>query len=97
LFKSLIVQKSPQESEETDQAPDAWSKLRRQSWARLLQKVYEVDPFVCPKCQGSMSVVAIIEDPKELAKIITWAKQQEREQPVAVCARSPPELALAPV
>ncbi len=44
-----------------------------------------------------MSVVAIIEDPKELAKIITWAKQQEREQPVAVCARSPPELALAPV
>ena len=25
-----------------------------------------------------MSVVAIIEDPKELAKIINWAKQQER-------------------
>jgi hypothetical protein len=95
--KSLIVQKSPQESEETDQAPDAWSKLRRQSWARLLQKVYEVDPFVCPKCQGIMSVVAIIEDPKELAKIITWAKQQEREYPVAVCARSPPELALVSV
>jgi hypothetical protein len=95
--KSLIVQKSPQESEETDQAPDAWSKLRRQSWARLLQKVYEVDPFVCPKCQGIMSVVAIIEDPKELAKIITWAKQQEREHPVAVCARSPPELALVSV
>ena len=44
--------------------------------------------------KGTMSVVAIIEDPKELAKIINWAKQQEREQPVAVCARSPPELAL---
>ena len=44
-----------------------------------------------------MSVVAIIEDPKELAKIINWAKQQEREQPVDVCARSPPELALASV
>ena len=69
-------------------------KNRILSWARLLQKVYEVDPFVCPKCQGTMSVVAIIEDPKELAKIINWAKQQEREQPVAVCARSPPELAL---
>ena len=38
------------------------SKLRRQSWARLLQKVYEVDPFICPKCQGTMSVVAVIED-----------------------------------
>jgi len=41
-----------------------------------------------------MSVVAIIEDPKELTKIIDWASQQERDQPVAVCARSPPELAL---
>lgn len=74
----------------TVEAPDAWSKLRKQSWARLLRKVYEIDPFVCPKCQGAMSVVAIIEDPKELAKIIEWAKQQEREPPVTVCARSPP-------
>ena len=45
--KSSIAQTTPQESEQTVQVPDAWSKLRRQSWARLLQKVYEVDPFVC--------------------------------------------------
>ena len=38
-----------------------------------------------------------IEDPKELTKIIAWASQQEREPPVTVCARSPPELALAAV
>ena len=95
--ESKIVPAIPQEKPETVQVSDAWSKLRKQSWARLLQKVYEVDPFVCPKCQGTMSVVAIIEDPKELAKIINWAKQQEREQPVAVCARSPPELALVSV
>jgi hypothetical protein len=44
-----------------------------------------------------MSVVAIIEDPKELGKIIDWAKQQERERSVTVCGRSPPELALATV
>ncbi len=42
-----------------------------------------------------MSVVAVIEDPKELGKIIDWAKQQEREKTVTVCARSPPELVLA--
>lgn len=41
-----------------------------------------------------MSIVAIIEDPKELTKIIDWAKQQDREQTATVCARSPPELAL---
>ena len=79
------------------QVPDVWSMLRRQSWARLLQKVYEVNPCICPKCQGVMSVVAIIEDPRELIRIIDWAKQQEKSPPVTVCARSPPELALASV
>ena len=95
--QSQIVQAKAPENEEAVQVPDAWSKLRKQSWARLLQKVYEVDPFVCPKCQGTMSVVAIIEDPKELTKIIDWASQQKREQPETVCARSPPELALVSV
>ena len=44
-----------------------------------------------------MSVVAIIEDPKELTKIIDWAKHQDWEQTVTLCARSPPELALSSV
>ena len=87
----------PQERDEVDQDTDAWSTLRKQSWARLLQKVYEIDPFVCPKCQGSMSVVAIIEDPKELGKIIDWAQHQEREPQLTVCSRSPPEPVLMSV
>jgi hypothetical protein len=36
------------------------SKEARQSWARLIQKIYEVDPLVCPKCQGSMKIIFII-------------------------------------
>ena len=28
------------------------NKAFRKSWARLIQKVYEVDPLLCPKCQG---------------------------------------------
>lgn len=95
--QSQIAQSTPPEKPETIQAPDAWSKLRKQSWARLLQKVYEVDPFVCPKCRGTMSVVAIIEDTNELTKIIAWASQIERDQPVTVCARSPPKLELVSV
>ena len=79
------------EDAESAQAPDTWSKLRRQSWARLLQKDYEVDPFICLKCQGAMSVVAVIEDPKEVGKIIEWAQRQESEPQGTVYARSPPE------
>lgn len=37
-----IVQTILQENTKTVQAPDSWSKLHKQSWARLLQKVYEV-------------------------------------------------------
>ena len=31
---------------ESAEVADIWAKLRRQSWPRLLKKVYEVDPFV---------------------------------------------------
>ena len=61
------------------------------------KKVYEVDPFVCLKCQGTMTVVAIIEDTKEFTKIIDWARQQLREPRLTVCARSPPEPELVSV
>jgi len=66
--------------------PDAWNKLRRQSWARLLQKVYEVVPFKCPKCGGVMHVVAVIEDPVELRKIIEWAQTNQIRGPPMVSA-----------
>ena len=43
---------------------------RKRAWARLLAKVYEVDPLVCPKCGAEMKVIAIIEDPDELGRIL---------------------------
>jgi hypothetical protein len=36
-------------------------KLRRipsKGWAEMIRKVYEVDPMVCPKCGGTMKVIA---------------------------------------
>jgi hypothetical protein len=27
-------------------------KIFRRNWARLIQKIYETDSLVCPKCQG---------------------------------------------
>jgi transcriptional regulator with GAF, ATPase, and Fis domain len=30
------------------------------NWARLIQKIYEVDPLTCPKCQGRMRIIAFI-------------------------------------
>jgi ribosomal protein S27E len=42
----------------------------RRNWARLIQKVYEVDPLICPKCQGEMRVISIIEDQAIIKKIL---------------------------
>jgi len=34
----------------------------KQNWARLIQKIYEVDPLICPKCQGTMKIISIVDD-----------------------------------
>ncbi|MFO7971154.1 MAG: IS91 family transposase, partial [Desulfobacterales bacterium] len=37
-------------------------KAFRRNWARLIQKIYKVDPLVCSKCSGAMRVIAFIEN-----------------------------------
>ncbi len=34
----------------------------RRNWARLIQKIYQIDPLLCPKCQGPMKIISFIED-----------------------------------
>jgi hypothetical protein len=36
----------------------------------LIQKIYEVDPLTCPKCHGLMRVIAVIEEPNVVRKIL---------------------------
>jgi hypothetical protein len=50
--------------------PQGNSKAFRKSWARLIQKIYEVDPLVCPKCQGTMRIISSIEDPSVIRAIL---------------------------
>ena len=42
--------------------PDLPRKSFNRTWARLIRKIYEVDPLLCQKCQGTMQVIAFIED-----------------------------------
>ena len=39
---------------------EMFSKEFGQSWARLIQKIYAVDPLICPKCQGQMRIISFI-------------------------------------
>jgi hypothetical protein len=50
-----------------DESPTA---AKRMSWARLLKRVFNIDIEVCPKCQGKIRIIAAIEDPKVIKKIL---------------------------
>jgi len=52
------------------------------SWARLIQKIYEVDPLTCPKCGGKMRVIAFIEDYKIVKKILDYLGIYEFERKI---------------
>ena len=43
-------------------------------WAEMMRKVYEVDPMVCPRCAGTMKVIAFLTDHKVVDKIIDHLK-----------------------
>ena len=54
--------------------------------ARVIKKVYEIDPLICPKCGGLMKVISFIEDYKVIDKIIDHLKltfKAERPPPPA--------------
>ncbi|MBM3712594.1 MAG: hypothetical protein FJW56_04050 [Actinobacteria bacterium] len=40
--------------------------------ARLIKKIYEVDPLTCTNCKGSIAIIAFIEDYKVIRKILDW-------------------------
>jgi hypothetical protein len=40
------------------------------AWAKLIAKIYEIDPLVCPRCSSQMRVLAAITDADEVKKIL---------------------------
>ena len=46
------------------------SEQFRSNWARLIKKIYEIDPLLCPKCQGNMKIISFIEEPEIIEKIL---------------------------
>jgi hypothetical protein len=54
----------------------------------MIRKVYEVDPMICPKCGGTMKVVAFITEYSAVDRIIDHLK-------LTFVAEKPPPPAMA--
>jgi transposase-like protein len=63
---------------------DLFRKQCRSNWARLIKKILEVDPLVCPKCHGRMTIISFLEDPAVVKRILVHLNLWE------VPERSPP-------
>ncbi len=72
------------------------SKLSRAAarcWALLLVRIYECLPLLCPKCSKPMRIIAFIQDPPVIEKILHHIGEPTRA-PELVPARAPPQGAL---
>ncbi len=56
----------------------------RRRWAELFSRIFEVDPLVCPRCGGTMRIIAFITEPRVIGKILAHLAA------TGVDARSPP-------
>ncbi len=72
------------------------SKEFRKNWARLIQKIYKVNPLLCPKCSGSMRIIAFIEDEQLVKKILKHLGLWDVKRKPPPCA-NPPEADLKPL
>ena len=98
-FRKMIVPKparnplTPELSAEAAISQDAGSQTslnKRISWARLLKRVFNIDITVCPKCAGKTRIIAAIEEPKVVKKILNHLGLQTSAPPL-LPARGPPE------
>ena len=67
------------------------AKTGSKTWARLIAKVYEVDPLKCEGCGAEMKLIAFIKDAISITKILTHLGE-EVEAPKMQRARPPPEV-----
>ena len=59
------------------------SPRARMSWAQLLKRVFQIDITTCPQCGGPLTILAAIEDPSVIVKILSHLGLPTRAPPRA--------------
>ena len=72
--KSVVPKRKP--NEEQPNKP-----LAPMTWTQRLKRVFSIDIETCPKCGGKLRVIACIEDPDIIAKILEHIRTRDESQP----------------
>ena len=70
------------------------SVARRRSWARMLRRIFELDPMLCPQCGIEMSPVAVIQEVEVIDRILAHLQRIGGNDPwLGTAQRGPPSVA----
>jgi len=88
---SMGLAGSPAEPDETDDKPTSTlSRAAARCWALLLVRIYECLPLLCPRCGEPMRIIAFVQEPAVVEKILTHIGEPIAP-PAILPARSPPQ------
>jgi len=66
------------------------------TWARRLKRVFHIDIESCERCGGAVRIIASIEDPQIIAKILAHLERRDRASSTPHAARAPPTHSAGP-
>ena len=70
-------------------------KRKTMSWSQRLKRVFNIDIETCEKCQGHVKIIACIENPVVIEKILTHLENKEEKTVSKIHqVRAPPEFTL---
>jgi len=65
------------------------------TWARLIRRIFEVDPLHCRRCGAEMRIIAFVTDFRQVSRILEHIGEQTIRLPPLTAKTSPPRLSQA--
>ncbi len=69
---SLQSSAPPMQDQQRKPDSDEGQRQRRLGWAKMIQKVYEIDPLLCSFCGAEVKILSFIIESKTIKKILDW-------------------------
>ena len=91
-YRKLVVPKRDTKNEEAEKSLTPAQESSRMTWAQRLKRVFNIDIETCPECKGKVKVIASIEDPQVIKKILGHLGLESRA-PTPWPSRGPPATA----